>query len=132
MSPNQLVILFVSGILAVYAALILPKGFALGLIGIGCALAAMYMASTYRFERSGLILLGTAAVLCGLEFVWKINYVAGVAAAILLPIGFVELYSGQQQISKGVAIPLGFALGAATTAFCRIGKQARINKRSDL
>jgi membrane-bound ClpP family serine protease len=131
-TPNRLLVLFFAGILAIYGAVILPRTSALGFVGIGCTLAALYMAPVHGIEPSGLIVLGAATLLYGLELVWKVNYIAGITGAILLPIGFVRLYSGQQQISSALAIPLGLTLGLATAVFCRTAKRARINKTSGL
>ncbi len=60
------------------------------------------------------------------------DFIAGVAGALLLPLGFAFLYSGHERIANALAIPLGLALGVATAALCWSGKRARINKSSGL
>jgi membrane-bound ClpP family serine protease len=132
LTPNQLFILFAVGISTIYGSIFWPKIRILGLAGVGCALAVLYVAPEYRIQPVGLFFLGTAVILYGLEFVWKLDCVAGLAGAILLPAGFEQLYSGQQRIAATLAIPLGLALGLATAALCRTAKQARMNKISDL
>ena len=132
LTPNQLFILFAAGISTIYGAIFLPKIRVLGLAGFGCALAVLYLASEYQIQPGGLLLLGTAVVLYGLELVWKLDCIAGLAGAILLPAGFEQIYSGQQRIASALAVPLGLALGLATAALCRTAKRARMNKISDL
>jgi hypothetical protein len=131
-TPNQLFLLFVAGISTIYGAVALPRIRPLGLAGLGCAAAGLYLAPQYRIQPLGLIFLGTAIALYGLEFLWKLNFIAGLMGAILLPAAFEQLYSGPQKVAKSLAIPLGLALGLATAALCRTAKRARMNKVSDL
>jgi hypothetical protein len=130
--PNQLFILFTGGVLALYCAIIFSAGRLLGFAGIACAWAAVYLAANYQIHLAGCVFLATAAVLYGLEFRWKIDYVAGTTGAILLPIGFGLLYSGPERIGAALAIPFGLTLGMATAALCWSAKRARINKTADL
>lgn len=132
LTPNQLFILFVAGVLAVYCSTVFPISRILGFAGLGSALAAAYFATSYPIHFPGFICLAAAAVLYGIELRCKINYAAGLVAAVLLPIGFVLLFSGPQEIAPALAIPLGLILGTATAILCCSAKRARLNKILDL
>jgi membrane-bound ClpP family serine protease len=129
---NQIFILFAAGVLALYCAVVFPVTRVLGFAGLGCALAAIYLGLAYPIHFVGLVFLATAAALFGLEFRWKIDYLAGIAGAILLPLGFALVYSGAQRIGNSLAVPLGLTLGFTTAALCWGGKRARLNKTFDL
>jgi hypothetical protein len=131
-TPNHLFLLFVAGMLAVYAADAFPLSRFVRFAGVGAVAAAVYLAPSHPIRLTGSILLLTTVVLFAVDFWSKIDYLAGSAAAVLMPIGFMLLYSGPQGIDSSLAISLGFLLSSATTTYCWKAKRARLNKLADL
>ncbi|MBV9405227.1 MAG: hypothetical protein JO211_07770 [Acidobacteriaceae bacterium] len=132
MTPSDVCLLFVVGLLAVYAADLFHGSRFIRFAAIGAVLAAICLAPSYPIRLTGLICLLAAAGLFALDFWSRINYVAGTLASILVPIGFLLFYSGPQRIHAQLAIWLGLVVSSATAIFCWNAKRARLNKMADL
>ncbi len=128
-SPNQLCLVFAAGVLISYAALVVPKGWIVLLVGLGCVLGAIVRGAAYPMRPMGITLLAGAMFFFFAEFCWNLIYIAGVLGTVMLVFGFGVLYSGPERISAGIAIPSGLALGLATTVVCATARRARMNKR---
>jgi predicted tellurium resistance membrane protein TerC len=131
-TPNEVFLLFVAGMLGVYVADLFPRARFIRFAAIGAVVPAVYLAPSYPIRLAGLVCLLAAAGLFAVDFWSKINYVAGSLAIILLPVGFVLLYSGPQRINTQLAIWLGLMLSSATATLCWNSKRARLNKVADL
>ncbi|MBV8895471.1 MAG: hypothetical protein JO051_03090 [Acidobacteriaceae bacterium] len=132
MTPSDACLLFVAGLLAVYAADLFPGARFIRIAATGAVVGAIYFATSYRIRLPGLICVLAAAGLFAVDFWSRINYAAGVLASILVPIGFLLLYSEPQRIHTQLAIWLGFMLSFSTAILCWKAKRARLNKMADL
>lgn len=132
MTPNDVFLLFVAGMLAVYAADLFPSVGFIRFPALGAVVAAVYFAPSYPIRFAGLMCVLAAFALFAIDFWTSINYVAGCVATILLPIGFLLLYSGPHRLDTQLAIWLGFMLSSTTATYSWRAKRARLNKLADL
>ena len=77
-----------------------------------------------------MLLLSAGFVLYAVEYGWKVNYVAGITAAILVAIGFAML--PEFTLPKPLAASAGLLVGLVGAWLCRTAKRARRNKIHDL
>jgi hypothetical protein len=78
---------------------------------------------------AAMLLIMTGIVLYIVEYLWKIEYVAGIAAALFLTIGIACIES---RSPKSPVVAAGVLLGLAMVWLCRTAKRARLNKTHDL
>jgi hypothetical protein len=90
-TPNDVFLLFVAGMLAVCAADMFPASGLIRFAGIGALAAAVYFALAYPIRPAGLICLLIAAGLFAFHFCSNADYLAAWAGALLVPIGFAFL-----------------------------------------
>jgi hypothetical protein len=76
-----------------------------------------------------MLLLPASIVLYAVEYVWTVNYLAGITAAILLTIWFAWINFG---VPKGLVVAAGLFIGLVLAWLCRTAKRARLNKIHDL
>jgi hypothetical protein len=80
----------------------------------------------------GVALLGLAVLCYAMELLTSVDYVAGAAGAVAIPLGFTFIFSGQHRIAPALALGGGILAGIALAWVCRTAKRARMNKRASL
>jgi membrane-bound serine protease (ClpP class) len=129
---NLAFVVLLSGVLLLYAELVWIGKIYLGAAGAMLLLVGMAALWKLPHNTTGLTLIAASVIAFLLEAFFPINYLAGVAATILLAGGFWKLCPAPDAISPALVFSFTTFLGALTVKLLAIGKQARQNKKSDL
>lgn len=132
MTASAAFILLIFGLLGIYAEFVWPGRVIPGAAGCVLAVAAVYFLWRNSPTPMGVALLGIAAGLFVAEALWRLNFIAGVAAMTALAWGFCVLLPVPRRISPAVAIPGSTVFGALTMFLLWGAKRARQNKRADI
>jgi len=131
--PNTAFVLTIFGLLGMYGELIWPgrriAGLAgPGVLGLGAALTGAYFLWLHSPTTFGLQFLGAAVALFAIDAMVNSYFVAGVAGAVAMTIGFWKLFDGPRGIVAGLAFPLCLLFGSITMFLSYGAKRARRNK----
>lgn len=132
MEPGEAFILVLTGAVCVYGEFLRPGRVVPGLAGSLMAIAGVHGLSRIQLSRTGMLLVGTAAALFLLEAFCRLDFVAGVAATVLLAVGSSLLVRDPSHLSPALTIPACIVFGGVTIFLCWQAKRARRNKWQDL
>ncbi len=129
---NLSFVLLLGGVLLLYAELLWIGKIYLGTAG--SILLLMGVSGLWKLPHNalGLVLIAASVSAFILEAFFRTNYLAGIAATILLAGGFWKLCPAPAAISPVLVFPSTALLGVLTVKLLAIAKQARQNKKSDL
>jgi membrane-bound ClpP family serine protease len=132
MTPDQALLLTLTGILGVYCELVWPGRVVPGVAG--ALMAAVGVRGFTHMELScwGLVFTGLGLAFFLIEAFWRVNLLAGAAGAVSLSVGACVLVDGPGGVSRAVALPACLIFSGLTLFLCWVAKRARRNKWSDL
>ncbi len=132
MIPNTAFLITLVGLLGVYCEFVRPGRVFPGLAGSVLAIGGIYDLTRHPLSRGGLILVGLALALFGLEAFWRVDFVGGLLATASLSAGSSLLLSGPERLRPALAISASILFGGITVLLCYGAKRARRNKWSDI
>lgn len=130
LDPHLLLIVASAGLMLVYREFCAPGKVWPGACGGALFLASSWLLVQQRPTIPGVALLAIAAVLFSaiLRFSRAVHF--GLGGTTCLIAGLLFLLPGNRAISPWLAVPLGAALGAATSVLARVAAAARRNKKT--
>jgi membrane-bound ClpP family serine protease len=130
--PNTALALAFAGLLGIFVECLRPGRVIAGCIGIALLLWGSYALYGYGPTARGCLLLLLAAVLFGLEILFRTRFLAGLGGTTALYAGCRLLVSPPYRIHPVFALTLSLVLGLITTLLCMSARESRRNKWSDL
>ena len=130
--PNTAFVLTIFGVLGIYCEFIWSGRIYPLLFGSAAVITGCFFLWRLSPSPLSLALIGSAALLFVVELLRNTYFVAGTLATACLAAGFCEMFRTPPWIVPGLAIPVCCVFGAVTCFLSYAARRSRENKWSDI